>query len=518
MEKLCYNGGNGGMGMLKSITLENYKCFKDRTTIDIAPLTVLCGVNSSGKSSILKSLLMMKQTVESQLKDFAISLSGDLVDCGEFDEVIYNGKDRANNTFIISNKFKIKNHRLNTTGEFVKRSDAAVFNELRRIYSFIQGDISEFDFEIEIILKKNLNENEFLDYFSNNKIEKYTIFISATDINNNKIALCDGYIEIVNDEDGEHHFLNWENIPGYARAFTSYTNYKCICSFSGLSITNVFAYNMPNGIKSVVPNILAISRIIASQYNNILYIAPLRNTPERTYLLNKNVNSVGIAGQYTPHLLAKIKDTPTISDMFCPYTNSLEIDEHGYCKSNYLTFIRQWFKYFELGNLDISGKNRTANLKINNCNIADVGFGISQILPIITQGVYMDKGQTLLIEQPEIHLHPKMELQMADFLLHIADTDRNVVVETHSEHIINRIVRRILEDDTRKLQNKVKIYFIEQNKIGNNTTSKINTVSISDEYGIQDYPKNFFDQSADEQIKIMRSGLSKRNKIRDGLI
>ena len=52
------------MGMLKSITLENYKCFKEETTIDIAPLTVLCGVNSSGKSSILKSLLMLKQSYE----------------------------------------------------------------------------------------------------------------------------------------------------------------------------------------------------------------------------------------------------------------------------------------------------------------------------------------------------------------------------------------------------------------------------------------------------------------------
>lgn len=511
-------GGNGGMSMLKSITLENYKCFKDRTTIDIAPLTVLCGVNSSGKSSVLKSLLMMKQTVENQLKDFAVSLSGDLVDCGEFDEVVYNGKDRINNTFTISNKFKIKNHRLDTTGEFVKRSDATAFNELRRMYFTIKGDILEFNLEIEIVLKKNLNENELLDFFSNNKIEKYKVCISAIDNNNNKIPSYNGYIEITNDEDGEHHLLNWENIPGYARAFNSCNNYNCICSFSGLSITNIFAYNMPNGVKSIVPNILAISRIIASQYNNILYIAPLRNTPERTYLLNKNVNSVGIAGQYTPQLLAKIKNTTTISDMFCPYTNDLEIDEHGYCKSKYLSFIRQWFLYFELGHLDILGENRTVNLKINNRNIADIGFGISQILPIITQGICMDKGQTLLIEQPEIHLHPKMELQMADFLLHIANTDRNVVVETHSEHIINRIVRRILEDDTRKLQNKVKIYFVEQNKVGNDITSKINTVLISDEYGIQNYPKDFFDQSAEEQIKIMRSGLSKRNKIRDGMI
>ena len=100
------------MGMLKSISLENYKCFKKKTDIDIAPLTVLCGVNSSGKSSILKSLLMLKQTAESNVKNFSIALSGDLVDNGCFDNVIYDGNDREINTFTTIDEFRIRNHKL----------------------------------------------------------------------------------------------------------------------------------------------------------------------------------------------------------------------------------------------------------------------------------------------------------------------------------------------------------------------------------------------------------------------
>lgn len=90
------------MGMLKSISLENYKCFKDKTTIDIAPLTVLCGVNSSGKSSILKSLLMLKQSYENGSTLNSLSLNGKYTNNGLFKDTVYSHKEKS---FTISNKF-----------------------------------------------------------------------------------------------------------------------------------------------------------------------------------------------------------------------------------------------------------------------------------------------------------------------------------------------------------------------------------------------------------------------------
>ena len=132
--------------------------------------------------------------------------------------------------------------------------------------------------------------------------------------------------------------------------------------------------------------------------------------------------------------------------------NEKEVDEYGYVKASYYEIIQQWLDYFEMGELEVDGgDNQSVSVKLGKHNIADIGFGMSQFLPIITQGIFMNKDQTLLIEQPEIHLHPKMELQMADFLIQLAERGRNIVVETHSEYIKDRIVHRVFEDDSREL-------------------------------------------------------------------
>lgn len=493
------------MGMLKSISLENYKCFKTKTDIEIAPLTVLCGVNSSGKSSILKSLLMLKQTAESNVKNFSIALSGDLVDNGCFDNVIYDGNDSEINTFTTIDEFRIRNHKLSANGKYIKKEDAESFNELRRIYNNIQGDIKEFIFKFELIIEElQNNTNEFSKYISNNRINKYAIYISAIGKNNQSIDSCTGYIIIQNSRDNEHNIITWKNIPGFAQAKNSFENYKCKCSFNGLSVSNIFAYDMPNWVKSIVPNILAISRIVSSQYENILYIAPLRNTPERTYIINKNVDSVGIAGQNTPILLAKLKDKIITTDMYCHYNNTIKV-KSGFISTDYLTIIQQWLNYFDIEKLNISGENRTINLNLGNHNITDVGFGMSQLLPIVTQGVCMDKEQTLIIEQPEIHLHPKMELQMADFLIHMAKTDRRVIVETHSDHIVNRIIKRIMEDPKLIDENNpiIKIIFLDKD---NSIVPRKIDIHVDKYRGVTNGSKNFFTQFGFEQMEIAKTG------------
>lgn len=111
--------------MLKSISLENYKCFKDKTDIEIAPLTVLCGVNSSGKSSILKSLLMLKQSYESGSTFNSLSLNGKYTNNGLFKDTVYSHKEKS---FTISNKFKFRKDIYMSNGE------NQALKELERIY------------------------------------------------------------------------------------------------------------------------------------------------------------------------------------------------------------------------------------------------------------------------------------------------------------------------------------------------------------------------------------------------
>lgn len=522
------------MGMLKSISLENYKCFKDKTDIEIAPLTVLCGVNSSGKSSILKSLLMLKQTSEGRLSEPVLLLSGDLVDCGIFDNVI--NSNTSKDTFFIRNRFEINNHKLMANGTFIKRQDAKEFNELEKIYSCIDQMIIRFVFYTEIEVEKYIDsENEFSPYLSNNRIKSYKITINVEG-ERGFIKDCEGSIQFKcvensdsDNEKKEPHRLWWSKIPRAFKGgnyksnnFQNYSSFEkkygyiCTCTFNGLAISNIFAYEMESYVKNTISNILAITRIISNQFNGLYYIAPLRNVPERTYLINKNVNSVGVNGENAPVLLAKYKKQVITTDMYCPWVNDIKVDENGYVTTKFEKIVQQWLDYFELGKLNIVGdKNGTVSLQLDKHNLVDVGFGASQVLPIIIQGIFMDKEQTLIVEQPEIHLHPKMELQMADFLIHLANTGRNIIIETHSDHIKTRLIRRIVEDEYRQLQNKINVYFITQEEKGISKSIKIN---FNDEYGIEDNPTGFFDQEAIEQLELMKAGLQKRQKIKDKII
>lgn len=486
--------------MLKEIVSQNYKCFRGQTKVELAPLTILCGTNSSGKSSILKNVLLIKQTVESKSPDASLVLSGELVDNGTFDDVVYNSASSKANSFSIEHVFEIHNHKLHTTGKYIKRQDAQAFNELRRIYDTISGVISKFEIHLNLnIVKQKKRINEFTQYIADNRIKNYTISISAYDLEGCIIPEGTGCIKFENEGGRGEHYLSWENIPGYAKALTQYDRYSCTCSFNGLVISSVFAYNMPEGVKSIIPNILTIDRITFAQYEGINLIAPLRHTPERTYLIKGNVNSVGLSGENTPTMLAKLKGTSVLND-FEFMGNSKSNPQ----SNNYFDIIQYWLDFFGVGKLNISGKNGAIAITLDKHNIADVGFGVSQILPILTQGLYMSKGETLLVEQPEIHLHPKMELAMADFLIELAKSERNIIVETHSDHIINRVIHRVMEKYD-SLEPLVKIYFVE-----NKTEEAIvNPPIIIDKYkGTKIEYQDFFTQYTTESREIMSTGLA----------
>ena len=224
----------------------------------------------------------------------------------------------------------------------------------------------------------------------------------------------------------------------------------------------------------------------------------MRQNPERRYLIKGNVNSVGLSGENTPILLAKLKDGEVMND-FVYLHEGKEKPE----KNKYFDIIQYWLNFFDVGKLSIAGNGSAISIKLDNHNIADVGFGISQILPIITQGIYMNKEEALLIEQPEIHLHPKMELAMADYLIELAKSERCIIAETHSDHIINRVVHRIMENYS-TLNELVKIYFIE-NKTG---ASKVNPAIEIDKYkGTKNMYTDFFTQYAEESKDIISTGL-----------
>lgn len=114
-------------------------------------------------------------------------------------------------------------------------------------------------------------------------------------------------------------------------------------------------------------------------------------------------------------------------------------------------------------------------LTIGSENILDIGFGVSQLLPILVNCTVTSFKTTTLLEQPEVHLHPKMQMNVADMLIATSKAHKNVIVETHSDHIINRIVKRIIQDESGVLRNNVKIYFFSKE----NEATKLEEIKVN---------------------------------------
>ena len=119
--------------------------------------------------------------------------------------------------------------------------------------------------------------------------------------------------------------------------------------------------------------------------------------------------------------------------------------------------------------------------------ITDIGFGVSQILPVLVLCYYVPEGSIILLEHPEIHLHPSVQADLADVLIGVVNR-RNVqiIVESHSEHLLRRLQRRIAEGAIE--HDKTALYFccLEQG------TSKIERLEVDIFGSISNWPKDFF--------------------------
>ncbi|GAI69051.1 unnamed protein product, partial [marine sediment metagenome] len=234
-----------------------------------------------------------------------------------------------------------------------------------------------------------------------------------------------------------------------------------------------------------------INLILNEIFRNYRFIGPLREEPSRRYIYEDEVLEIGIKGENSAYLFLNEKEKK-LSDQFF---YNLENDNFELVKKiNLEQAVYRNLEVLGIKNFRVSRQKEIIYMHMKSSsapisvNIADSGFGTSQIFPIILEGLRMEGGDTLILEQPEIHLHPKMQMQMADFFIALAKSNKNILVETHSDHIIYRLVRRIIEDKVDS--DLIKIYFIKPTKDG----STYEEIKINEIKGIIKWPKDFFDQ------------------------
>jgi len=432
--------------MLTKLQVKNFKCFEDTGELELRPLTVFVGPNSSGKSSIVQFLLALRQTVESTDIRTAFAPNDSWVRLGSYPDFIFRHDWQRE----LEAMLEVTEHlpapvrssrqphklRLKVRWRYNKKTTQIQLEESELVY----------------------NDGEFTQLVVR-KAREYEAILKST--------LEDGKEE--RHEALPIHFYDFAVRVKKGRKLTD--------------LSRQVAH--PLGRFTVM-------RIVELGLRRLFYLGPLREFPQRSYVISGQAPSdVGVRGERSAEVLWFASRTKKQRQQMLENINRW-VKEFGIAKEVRLQRLGKSNQY------QVLFVDAATNLPVN---IADVGFGASQLLPIIVQGFYAPPGSVMLIEQPEIHLHPKAQATLGDLLMEVVKAgDRQIIVETHSEHLLARIQRRIAEQKFSHEQ--VAIYYFEPTPDG----TKIHRLEL-DEYGqlVEPIPEGFFEEGLEEALAHMKA-------------
>ena len=486
--------------MLTNLHLVNYKSYQD-SEIEIKPITIFCGGNSSGKTSIIKSILLMKQSFEASGNNYLL-INGPYTNNGLFDDLCRKSSNSKIDTMSISASYCITS----PNSSFRDICKSLGMSSRSKHFKSFRID-SEFSFKKNSSFPQIGEIRETSVKFTLCFSDRATKYTSETHTSE---------IQLVQYPDGSHYSIRLLNFPipmyrssekdGYPFEFYDRNWDGCTCYFRGMQLVSLYKDGLSKVDTSSLPVIYTLFRVLSTELDKTKYIGPLRETPQRQYFLQDICSDIGVKGENTANYLGQFSSQKV---------NVLLPNQKIEQSSTLGNAVKEWASCLGIDNLSINNSDipgvKITQINVGNQNIVDVGFGISQVLPILVEGLAIHTGDTLILEQPEIHLHPKMQMEMTDFLISLAKQGKNLIGETHSDHVINRLVRRALEDS--ELKNLIQIYFIEKNTSSISTLTK---VDIDETLGIDNAPIGFFDQYASETNQILRIGYSNMNLRRKG--
>jgi len=239
----------------------------------------------------------------------------------------------------------------------------------------------------------------------------------------------------------------------------------------------------------------------------VKYLGPLRQDPQAIYPPGPSpaTGFLGTKGEYT----AGVLHAQGSRDVICPLRDgSAVLRPLRDAVSYWLTELRVGASLdtHSHGRLGIELSLREENLP-RALSLMSVGVGVSQLVPVVVICLLAPPGSLLLLEQPELHMHPALQQRLGDFLLAIARTGRQLIVETHSEHIVARLRLRIAQDRSDEVIRAVKLVQAWRDSTGKTTYEGVATNAYG---GLDAWPPGFFDQTAHESQEILRAALVKK--------
>lgn len=444
---------------MKSFRLKNIKGFLDTGEIEIKPITVFVGENSSGKSSVSRFPLLLRQTFLDS-SSVPILFYGSMTDYGNYEDVVFNHRKGESIGFEITFRYS----------EFRRSS-------LRPL--IVEDQFDKF-LDSDMVLKVNIAQkdgrlivNEFV--LSLTSREEPIIEYTSNDYTSNLIFNVNGYEEHIIDPD-EYFFDKF--IP----------DIRCMVDTSNTEKINNPKYNSNLELASQICNTL--QNYFNMLSNKIYYIDSLRKTPERYFRYTDNVvDSVGKCGENTSVILGQ------------DYRNGKGI----------INKVSDWLSTHMNFALDIEDvedqmfKIMIRDLKTNaRNNIVDMGQGLSQLIPILVQSFITKNNKECsrisrtpnftVIEQPELYLHPSAQDCLADLFVEIINKENeSFLIETHSEHMIRRLIKLI--DAGNLSSDKIAIYLTQKDYDGNSNVRKLN---MNEFEKVASWTKDSFSQVSQE--------------------
>lgn len=400
--------------------MKNFKSWKDSGEVKLAPLTGFFGTNSSGKSSLLQMLLLLKQSGERSITEEVLFFGDDtsLVNLGNFREVVHGHQQEGS--------FKL---------EFGGKLDTPItidcpYQDESGVIKQVSFTADSFSFNLKVLWNKDAVAIDNIHYLLKSGDKVYT---SKVDIHSAKIQ------------------------------------------------------GAPLPMQSLNFPINQLSSEFENLFSHVYYLGPSRVHPQRLYHWEgTHPKSVGQRGEEIISVL--------LSARVDQHTTSYE-EKNVHIEER----ISAWLQKMDLAYsfaIKRSGTRDSRDYEVRiqkspnsaKVTLADMGYGLAQFLPVLVHCYYAPVGSTLILEQPGIHLHPMVQSQLLDLLIEVV-TERKlqILVESHSEHLLTRLQRRIAEKQIP--EKNVVLYFCRNN----DGASTIEQLEVDEESGdIKNWPENFF--------------------------
>ena len=436
--------------MLSELKLSNFRIFDDEVTVRFKPLTVLIGRNSSGKSSIIKFLLMLNQSTNLVGEQFPV-VNGTSVKMGTFTELKNAKTKSASLRFELSfrapffgyRKFKSVSRFLSKYGEVDRNGLLSVQGEVPYSDNALEGTIAYTLGEIDSVVTHLKFDTSFA--------EDYAFSPNVGIIALNEIQ---------------------ENMPKTEGA--SNLNRAKIKHLGPL---------IDNYIEKISMGLL-----LESEFDSARHFPPARGELERVVDTSPMPSDdVGVGGRFALAHLQRIKteDAETYQFLLSYLRNVAGIES-----VDFETNSEEVTKAF--------AKNRETGA---NVLIADYGFGVSQCLPVLVQGAIMSPHRILMVEQPEAQLHPTAQLELGSFFADLW-TKRNVgsIIETHSSNLLLRLRRLVAKGELSHQDISVAFFTIDTDR-GNLPVVK--NLDINENGSMQaGLPMEFFGADIEEGLRL----------------